>query len=390
MYLKQIILAKLEELLQYTITQIPTLNYENKETFNAAFTNIVSSGASSVKSYYDGDRSKFKKPLDDLGMYLHNELWQRNAKWENEYDMGFSDDYPEHYNDLRKMFYDFDWFMNLSNDAFFKAWTYGIPEAAVIDDEGGAAPTEEPVSNSYISRLCTELTEEQFTKELKNIDALADWLSDSMSQSGCVTLWEDTGSLEESSDTRPLAYTIFLDMGLKEAIDTLGLPVYIPTYIGANTQEFGGTFPSVAVMKADKSVPVGKYVIISSNDEDNGNLYLKTETEYTFIANICGKDGITFTPHVDLNTRYLTFTNNGGLENPPPIYLGGGDGETVNNSFRIKGSVTNYSDLPTNASVDDMYNVVNADNAHNIKSGDKVVWNGNSWDNCGHIFNFRG
>ena len=399
MYLKPLILAKLDELLEYSIAQIPTLNYEEKETFGTYYSSIVSSGAASVNAYYSVDRSNFKKPLNDLGLYLYNELWQRGAKWEDEYDLGLRDDFPESYHDLRKMFYNFDWLMNLSNDAFFKAWSYASPES---DDPTMTLPPV-PSSNSYISRLCSELvltsvdpiTGEQLTtvieKELGNVESLATWLEQSMAQSGSVSLWEDQGALLEAPDTRPLAYQIFLDMGLKEAIDALNLPVYIPTYIGSDVESFGGTFPSVAAMKADKSVAVGKYVVISSNDEDNGNLYLKTETEYTFIANICGKDGVTFTPHVDLETRYLTFTNNGGLENPPPIYLGGGsEGEAVNNSFRIKGSVTNYSDLPNDPKIDDMYNIVNADTSHGIKSGDKVVWNGNSWDNCGHIFNFRG
>ena len=84
MYLKPLILAKLDELLEYSIAQIPTLNYEEKETFGTYYSSIVSSGAASVNAYYSVDRSNFKKPLNDLGLYLYNELWQRGAKWEDE------------------------------------------------------------------------------------------------------------------------------------------------------------------------------------------------------------------------------------------------------------------------------------------------------------------
>lgn len=47
-----------------------------------------------------------------------------------------------------------------------------------------------------------------------------------------------------------------------------------------------------------------------------------------------------------------------------------------------KGSVDNYSDLPsTGVQVGWMYNIVNADPTHEINAGDNVVYNGNTWDN---------
>ena len=47
-----------------------------------------------------------------------------------------------------------------------------------------------------------------------------------------------------------------------------------------------------------------------------------------------------------------------------------------------KGSVDNYSDLPsTGVQVGWMYNIANADSTHGINAGDNVVYNGNEWDN---------
>ena len=229
MYTKSNILAKLDELLQYSIAQIPTLDYEGKETFDAKYESVVSSGESSVSEYFSADRSQFKKPLDDLSLYLHNELWQRGAKWEGEFDMGFSDDFPESYTDLRKMFYDFSWFMELTNEEFFDAWVYEAPEVAPATEEGGAA-TPEPSSNSYISRLSSELPT-IFDVELKNIDDLGTWLEKSLGQSGSVALWEETGALLEAPKTNDLAKIIFEERGLSEAVETLGLPMYVPTYL---------------------------------------------------------------------------------------------------------------------------------------------------------------
>ncbi len=341
MYAKQTILAKLDELLQFSIAQIPTLDYEEKETFGTYYSSIVSSGSASVSGYFSEDRSQFKKPLDDLGLYLYNELWQRGAKWETEYDMGLRNDFPESYNDLRKIFYDFTWFMELSNEAFFNAWSYASPESA--DPLVTLPPV--PSSNGYISRLSSALvlvaTESEtgevsktiFQEELENVDALATWLEKSMSQSGSVSLWEDQGALLEAPETKPLAYKIFLDMGLLEAINTLNLPVYIPTYLNSDVHKFKGTYPSVKAMYADVNFEVGKYVVIASNDADNGNLYLRTETEYSFITNVCGPQGdkgdkgATFKPFVDPTTGYISWTNDGGLANPTPVCIKGAKGD---------------------------------------------------------------
>lgn len=45
-----------------------------------------------------------------------------------------------------------------------------------------------------------------------------------------------------------------------------------------------------------------------------------------------------------------------------------------------KGSVEAYDNLPTNAEQGDMYNIVAADDTHNVKAGDNAVWTGEAWD----------
>lgn len=48
---------------------------------------------------------------------------------------------------------------------------------------------------------------------------------------------------------------------------------------------------------------------------------------------------------------------------------------------KYAGSVDNYSDLPTTGvNKGDVWNIVNADTAHQIKAGDNVIWNGTAWD----------
>lgn len=54
-------------------------------------------------------------------------------------------------------------------------------------------------------------------------------------------------------------------------------------------------------------------------------------------------------------------------------------------AYRYKGTVDNYSDLPTAHKVGDVYNIKNADAANKIKAGDNVVWNGTEWDNLSGV-----
>ena len=53
----------------------------------------------------------------------------------------------------------------------------------------------------------------------------------------------------------------------------------------------------------------------------------------------------------------------------------------VSTVYKYKGSVSNYSDLPSSGQqVGDTYNIANADSTHGIKAGDNVAWNGTAWD----------
>lgn len=57
----------------------------------------------------------------------------------------------------------------------------------------------------------------------------------------------------------------------------------------------------------------------------------------------------------------------------------------ITSAYRYKGTVDNYSDLPTTHKVGDVYNIKNVDAANKIKAGDNVVWNGTEWDNLSGV-----
>ena len=60
----------------------------------------------------------------------------------------------------------------------------------------------------------------------------------------------------------------------------------------------------------------------------------------------------------------------------------------VSTVMNYKGSVTNYTDLPSDAKIGDTYNIINASSNNN--AGDNVAWNGTSWDNLGGIIDLSG
>lgn len=57
----------------------------------------------------------------------------------------------------------------------------------------------------------------------------------------------------------------------------------------------------------------------------------------------------------------------------------------ISTVYNFKGSVDNYSDLPAEAGVGDVYNIKNASLANNINAGDNVAWTGTEWDKLAGI-----
>lgn len=66
-----------------------------------------------------------------------------------------------------------------------------------------------------------------------------------------------------------------------------------------------------------------------------------------------------------------------GLKN---VYTKEEVNQKLSSVLNYKGSVDNYSDLPTDAVKGDVYNVKNADATHGVKAGDNVAFDGESWD----------
>lgn len=242
MITKNDVIARLDELKEYSINQKTIdLNLKceeeggtDKEFYKQAikdctdlYISLMQPLYTAVNSYFDGDRSAFTNPLNELAEWLHNDLWQRQSKWEVE-PPKTSSNAPASYSDLTKLFYTFDW-INTSNEDFYNAWAYSVPETT-----GGSTTTTNieplPSSNSLVSAWTIELNN-AYKVELQNIDSLGTYLYNSMGYNSSFMLWEDTGKLLFSPETKDLAKVIFCDRKLLEVANTLNISIYIPTYL---------------------------------------------------------------------------------------------------------------------------------------------------------------
>lgn len=112
------------------------------------------------------------------------------------------------------------------------------------------------------------------------------------------------------------------------------------------------TYGSIAAMNADAAnVPDGAFVLIETGNVDdptNSQLFVRTTdgtSAFEFVTDLSGAQGIkgdngtTFTPSVDTNGN-LSWSNDGGLPNPPTVNIKGQKGDTGDAATISIGTVT--------------------------------------------------
>lgn len=228
MYTKEQVLTRLNVLL--THSKNAHLNYSEQ------YTALMQPVINAVNGYFSGDRSGFKKPLEDLSLYLYNDIWARGAVFEYKFEMNFNNNFPPAYSDLRKLFIEFECF-NVSETSFTNAWVYETPETT----ETGVTPSPVPTSNTYLDSWLSTL-KTAFKTELSNIEALSNFLETSTGDYNSVSLWEDQGGIIENLDTYFIAIDIYLERGFLEVIEERVNNVYIPTYIKNRKFPYWGVY----------------------------------------------------------------------------------------------------------------------------------------------------
>ena len=93
------------------------------------------------------------------------------------------------------------------------------------------------------------------------------------------------------------------------------------------------------------------------------------------------RNGATVTPsggvvNITVPTKVSDVTNDAGYQTAAQVT--NAISTAVASAVRYKGTVVAWANLPTGASVGDMYNIQNK--SANNNAGDNVVWNGTAWD----------
>lgn len=206
------VLGKLDALKNYSIAADPA----TEELFSPCY--------AAVTAYFSGGNTGLSEALEDVVKYMYNDLTRRTTVFEYNFDMRLATDYPKGYNDITDCFYKFTELLEVTNQQFFDAFVYGLPESA-----GGEEATEIPLSNPYLDSWTAEITAAT-AEDLENVKALAEWCKNSGGSSDLICLLENRGRIVEQEELKEKARVIYFDKKLIEVVEARILNVYIPSY----------------------------------------------------------------------------------------------------------------------------------------------------------------
>lgn len=174
-------------------------------------------------------------------------------------------------------------------------------------------------------------------------------------------------------------------------IDGTATKVYLPETQTAltsglykiTTNSYGFVTAGTAVVKSDITalgIPAQDTTYSVATSSADG---LMSSSDFDKLASIESGAEVNVLESVSVNGSPLVITSKG-----VNIDLSGYALKTdITNVYKYKGSVNNYSDLPTTGlTAGDVYNVVNEDESHGIDAGENVAWTGSEWDPLGGSF----
>lgn len=214
------VIAKLDELKAYSITQKPQ--------FEQYYTNLMQSVYTAVNVYFSTIPDGMIEALENYVFQTYCDIHTRSIVYENPVEgASLPTNYPVGYNDIRDCFYKFDWANEITPETFFNAWVEGVPT-----DPETQLPTGEnqPLSNPYLTQWESEITSAH-ADEVESVTVVNTWCETNAGSLNLINLLEDQGRILDSKSMQQVANTIYNEHGLLDVLNTRGYEVYIPTYL---------------------------------------------------------------------------------------------------------------------------------------------------------------
>lgn len=215
MYAKTDVTNKLAELKAYSIAEEPLTE------------SLFSPIESAVQAYFNavaGTAGSFR----DVIKYMYNDIFRRTTVYENEFPLNLPTNYPAGYSDLRACFYDFATLMEIDNETFYNGFIFESQSTGTGGTGGSTVIV--PVRNTYLDTWTTAITNAT-TLNPASVAAMAEWCKNSEGDCDLVDLLEDRGIILEQKSREEITQIIYIERGLLEVVQTLGISVYIPTLL---------------------------------------------------------------------------------------------------------------------------------------------------------------
>lgn len=209
---KSAITQKLNNLLAYSKSQ----DAKNAGAIEALFSPVLAA----VNSYFDSANPALSSALNDVVQYMYFDINRRTTKYENEFDDNLPTNYPTGYTDVTLCFHQFDGLLNVSNAAFFSAFSYAA---------GDTGTDTVPQSNSYLTAWAAEI-QSAVQGDLTKVQTLADWCKTAAGNADLISLLEDRGGILESKTQKEISDMIYIERKVLAIVQSKNLGTYIPSF----------------------------------------------------------------------------------------------------------------------------------------------------------------
>lgn len=244
--------VKVNDLLQYACNQFKVHTNE--------YTSIVNVYIQAIQAYFKVDRTKYKEQLKYLKYYASCDVRNRLDVRKSPVPLNdYYTNYPKGYKDLRDIFSTFEC-TECTNDDFYNAFEYVLEDLGEYDESSKTATTTttdketgETITNTIdvdfdnheviiegnhaFYRIATNNTlidtwskDLNANNELNDIVNLNNWLCNSNDVNEDILFWENVETIKSTS-TEQIANILYIDRHWKECVESLNLPLHVPSYI---------------------------------------------------------------------------------------------------------------------------------------------------------------